>query len=41
MEKTKMLSLYTRVSTSMHVDGYSLDAQRDKLWKYAKHEDMG
>ncbi len=27
--------LYTRVSTSMQVDGYSLDAQRDKLRKYA------
>ena len=32
--------LYTRVSTSMQVDGYSLDAQRDKLRKYAEYEDM-
>ena len=32
--------LYTRVSTSMQVDGYSLDAQRDKLRKYAAYEDM-
>ena len=30
--------LYTRVSTSMQVDGYSLDAQRDKLRKYAAYE---
>ena len=28
--------LYTRVSTSMQVDGYSLDAQRDKLRKYGR-----
>lgn len=27
--------IYTRVSTSIQVDGYSLDAQLDKLWKYA------
>lgn len=32
--------LYTRVSTSIQVDGYSLDAQRDKLRKYAAYEDM-
>ena len=32
--------IYTRVSTSMQVDGYSLDAQRDKLRKYAAYEDM-
>lgn len=32
--------LYTRVSTAMQVDGYSLDAQRDKLRKYAEFEDM-
>lgn len=37
--KTKCY-LYTRVSTSMQVDGYSLDAQRDKLRKYAEYEDM-
>ena len=39
MKTNKMLS-YTRVSTSMQVDGYSLDAQRDKLRKYAEYEDM-
>ena len=27
--------IYTRVSTSIQVDGYSLDAQRDNLRKYA------
>lgn len=32
--------LYTRVSASMQVDGYSLDAQREKLRKYAEYEDM-
>lgn len=32
--------LYTRVSTSMQVDGYSLDAQREKLRRYAEYEDM-
>ena len=41
MKKTKTKCyLYTRVSTSMQVDGYSLDAQRDKLRKYAEYEDM-
>lgn len=28
--------IYTRVSTSMQVDGYSLDAQKDKIRKYAE-----
>ena len=41
MKKTKTKCyLYTRVSTSMQVDGYSLDAQRDKLRKYAEYEYM-
>ena len=26
--------IYTRVSTTMQVDGYSLDAQREKLKRY-------
>ena len=38
--KTKQCYIYTRVSTSMQVDGYSLDAQRDKLLKYAEFQDM-
>lgn len=32
--------LYTRVSTSMQVDGYSLEAQQNKLEKYAEYEEM-
>ena len=32
--------IYTRVSTTMQVDGYSLDAQREKLRKYAEFQDM-
>lgn len=32
--------IYTRVSTSIQVDGYSLDAQKEKLRKYAEYEDM-
>ena len=31
---------YTRVSTAMQVDGYSLNAQRDKLHKYAEYQGM-
>lgn len=32
--------IYTRVSTSVQVDGYSLDAQKDKLRKYAEYQEM-
>lgn len=32
----KKVYIYTRVSTSMQVDGYSLDAQKDKIRKYAE-----
>ena len=40
-EKTaEMLYIHTRVSTSMQVDGYSLDAQKDKLKKYADYQEM-
>ena len=38
--RTQRCYLYTRVSTSMQVDGFSLDAQRDKLRKYAAYQDM-
>lgn len=38
--KTKRCYLYTRVSTAIQVDGFSLDAQRDKLHKYAEFQDM-
>lgn len=34
-KKQRKCYLYTRVSTSMQVEGYSLDAQKDKLRKYA------
>ena len=40
MKKQTKCYLYTRVSTSIQVDGYSLDAQREKLRKYADYEDM-
>ena len=32
--------IYTRVSTAMQVDGYSLDAQKEKLKRYADYEEM-
>lgn len=32
--------IYTRVSTAMQVDGYSLDAQREKLRKYADFQEL-
>ena len=37
--KTKCY-IYTRVSTVMQVDGYSLDAQKDRLIKFADYQDM-
>ncbi len=37
---TKKCYIYTRVSTEMQVDGYSLDAQKEKLKKYAEYQDM-
>ena len=40
MKQQQKCYIYTRVSTAMQVDGYSLDAQRDKLRKYAACEDM-
>ena len=40
MEKQKQAKCYTyiRVSTDMQVDGYSLDAQRERLKKYADYQ---
>ena len=32
MKKQQKCYIYTRVSTSMQVEGYSLDAQKDKLY---------
>ena len=40
MKKQIKCYIYTRVSTSIQVDGYSLDAQKDKLYKYADYENM-
>ena len=40
MEKEKMnVYTYTRVSTAMQVDGYSLDAQKAKMKAYADYND--
>ena len=40
MNMVKKCYIYTRVSTSMQIDGFSLDAQRHKLMKYAEAMDM-
>ena len=40
MKKKTRCYIYTRVSTAIQVDGYSLDAQKDKLRKYAEFQDM-
>ena len=40
MKKKIKCYIYTRVSTAIQVDGYSLDAQKDKLRKYAEFQDM-
>ena len=40
MKKKQKCYIYNRVSTAVQVDGYSLDAQRDKLKKYAEYQDM-
>lgn len=40
MKKQIKCYSYIRVSTTMQVDGYSLDAQRDKLRKYAEYQNM-
>ena len=38
-EKVKCY-IYTRVSTALQVDGYSLDAQRETMRKYADFQNM-
>ena len=40
MKKKTKCYIYTRVSTAIQVDGYSLDAQNDKLKKYAEFLDL-
>lgn len=40
MQKEKIrVYTYTRVSTAMQVDGYSLDAQKAKMKAYADYND--
>jgi site-specific DNA recombinase len=39
-KKGKRCYIYTRVSTAMQVDGFSLDAQKEKMNAYAKYEGM-
>ena len=38
--KKQRCYIYTRVSTAMQVDGFSLAAQKEKLKKYADYQDM-
>ena len=40
MKKQQKCYIYTRVSASMQVEGYSLDAQKDKLKKYADYSQI-
>ena len=40
MLKKKKCYIYTCVSTAIQMDGYSPDAQKDKLRKYAEYQDM-
>ena len=40
MKKKTKCYIYTHVSTAIQVDGYSLDAQKDKLKKYAEFQDI-
>ena len=41
MKKKKLRCyIYVRVSTSMQVDGYSLEAQRERLIKFAEFQEM-
>lgn len=39
-KKLQKCYIYTRVSTAVQVDGYSLDAQRERLVKYANGNEM-
>lgn len=40
MNKKIKCDVYTRVSTTMQVDGYSLDAQKEKIKRYAEFQNM-
>ena len=37
-DKTKVY-IYTRVSTAMQIDGYSLDAQKSRMKAFAEYND--
>jgi hypothetical protein len=39
-KKKQKCYIYIRVSTEMQVEGYSLDAQKDKLIRYADYQNM-
>ena len=39
-KKGKRCYIYTRVSTAIQIEGYSLDAQEKKLLEYAKLNEM-
>ena len=36
----KKCYIYTRVSTAVQVEGYSLDAQKNELHRYAGYNDL-
>ena len=36
----KKCYIYIRVSTAMQVDGYSLEAQKERLMKFAEFQEM-
>ena len=38
MRKTKVY-IYTRVSTAMQIDGYSLDAQKSRMKTFCEYND--
>ena len=40
MEGKKKVYMYTRVSTAMQVDGYSLEAQKTRMKMYAEFNDF-
>jgi site-specific DNA recombinase len=38
LKKLTKCYIYTRVSTAIQVDGYSLEAQKEKLRKFAEYQ---
>ena len=38
--KKKKCYIYTRVSTAAQIEGYSLEAQKEKLEQYADYKDL-